>query len=68
MLRGGCSDEEIAEAVTKVIERKPKEHHFTEDGLHLPGIGTGRCGYPEDVTDRRVNNHCIFYRNVLYYA
>ena len=37
MLRGGCSDEEIAEAVTKVIERKPKEHHFTEDGLHLPG-------------------------------
>ena len=42
MLRGGCSDEEIAEAVTNVIERKPKEHHFTEDGLHLPGIG------PED--------------------
>lgn len=43
MLRGGCSDEEIAEAVTNVIERKPKEHHFTEDGLHLPGTGPGRC-------------------------
>ena len=49
MLRGGCSDEEIAEAVTKVIERKPKEHHFTEDGLHLPGIG------PADADTRKMS-------------
>ena len=49
MLRGGCSDEEIAEAVTNVIERKPKEHHFTEDGLHLPGIG------PADADTRKMS-------------
>lgn len=49
MLRGGCSDEEIAEAVTNVIERKPKEHHFTEDGLHLPGTG------PADADTRKMS-------------
>lgn len=49
MLRGGCSDEEIAEAVTNVIERKPKEHHFTEDGLHLPGTG------PADADPRKMS-------------
>lgn len=49
MLRGGCSDEEIAEAVTNVIERKPKEHHFTEDGLHLPGTG------PTDADTRKMS-------------
>lgn len=49
MLRGGCSDEEIAEAVINVIERKPKEHHFTEDGLHLPGTG------PADADTRKMS-------------
>ena len=49
MLRGGCSDEEIAEAVTNVIGRKPKEHHFTEDGLHLPGTG------PADADTRKMS-------------
>ena len=44
-----CSDEEIAGAVTTAIERKPKEHHFTEDGLHLSGIG------PADADTRKMS-------------
>lgn len=49
MLRGGCSDEEIAAAIADAIERKPKEHHFAEGGLVLPGIG------PEDADTRKMS-------------
>ena len=67
MLRGGCSDEEIAEAVTNVIERNQRNIILqkmdcicreSDRKMRIPG----RCHRSE------VNNHCIFYRNVLYYA
>lgn len=29
MMRTGCSDEELTEAIRKVIWEKPGEHHFT---------------------------------------